>query len=191
MLSILENHPCAVYYLSRKEWDFIPEPDNTPHPLPYHFSLSAVETPVFSWAVAGNISSLSSFLHTRILSKNHCVLYSWWPLLNICRQLPGKIRLLWQCFWHLPPHFQPEAWLSERYFHEPCSSDMVLECMYSAEGGCLWRRWRKYAKNIRNVPYTMESNWQVELAAMDLHIINLVGVFTPAFYCSATQHRLV
>lgn len=46
-------------------------------------------------------------------------------------------------------------------------------------------------KNIRNVPYTVESNWQVELAAMDLHIINLVEVFTPAFYCSAAQHRLV
>lgn len=90
MLSILENHPCAVYYLSRKEWDFIPEPDKTPHPLPYHFSLSAAETPVFSGAVAGNISSLWSFLHTRILSKNHCVLYSWWPLLIICRQPPRK-----------------------------------------------------------------------------------------------------
>lgn len=46
-------------------------------------------------------------------------------------------------------------------------------------------------KKIRNVPYTVESNWQVELAAMDLHIINLVGVVTPAFYCSATQYRLV
>lgn len=36
-----------------------------------------------------------------------------------------------------------------------------------------------------------KSNWQVELAAMDLHIINFVGVFTLACYCSATQHRLV
>lgn len=36
-----------------------------------------------------------------------------------------------------------------------------------------------------------KSNLQVELTAMDLHIINLIGVFTPACYCSTTQHRLV
>lgn len=46
-------------------------------------------------------------------------------------------------------------------------------------------------ENIRNVPCRVESSWQVELADMNLHIVKILGVFTPAFYHSATQHRLM
>lgn len=158
--------------------------------LPF-FSLSPVETPEFSGVVAGNISPLWKFLHTRIMIKNYCVLYSLltstiylqpasWERLGVF----GNVSDI--CLLNLAPGMSP--W---EVFHEPCSSEVVLECMYSAEGRCVWRRRRKYSKNIRDVSCTVESSWQVELAAVDLHIINLLGVFTPAFYCSTTQHMLV
>lgn len=38
---------------------------------------------------------------------------------------------------------------------------------------------------VRDVSRTAECIWQVELAAMDLLIVNLLGEFTPAFYCSS------
>lgn len=50
----------------------------------------------------------------------------------------------------------------------------LKEDVYEGDGGNI-------QKNIRNVPCTVESSWQVELAAVDLHVINLLGVFTPAF----------
>jgi len=108
VLSILENHLCAVYYLSRKEWYFIPEPDKTPHPFPCRFSLSPVKKPSIFWgSIWEHFPSLKLSAHKNTEQKPLCPLQFGDLYCIFAASLPGKIRRFWQCFWCLPPHSRP------------------------------------------------------------------------------------